>query len=244
MKKNNFITLYRLYLSYLFSKTTIIVFTMSFILVTAFLLLFSNFNIEHIEYVSSYNDIHTLYFQNSLFIVQLFNSIIASAIVIQLFIFSESFDFLFISYNKRIELSLVKLLVSFTVVLFMNILEIIILFVIPLFRYDYFNVKFEDFKILIYIFFQMITEVTLSALISEILKNIFVPMVIAFSCICLRLLSHNMDSIYICTSKFIPIIEIKDNIIYCESFILTPLWVILFALLYISLYNIKDLKNI
>ena len=91
-KSSNLINLIKLYLSYLFQKTTIIIFSISLLLIFLIILYISNLDLDINLYLQVYDDIHLNYFTQSFFIIQLFNSIIIATITISLTINSTTFD--------------------------------------------------------------------------------------------------------------------------------------------------------
>ena len=96
-KSQSLICLTKLYFSYLFQKATIIVFSISLLLILGIVILISNPFSSSSEYLYNYNEIHTLFLAQSLFVIQLFNSVIITTIALSLTINSKSFDSLFLS---------------------------------------------------------------------------------------------------------------------------------------------------
>ena len=112
-------SLISLYISYIFQKGTIIIFSISLLLMLVFLILISNPWMNNTTYLLSSKDIHKAYLEQGIFIIQVFNSVIIAILVIQLFINSNSFDTLFISYAKRKNIVYMKL-ISILIILVMR----------------------------------------------------------------------------------------------------------------------------
>ena len=241
-KSSNLISLIRLYLGYLFQKATIIIFSISLILMFLIILYISNIDLDMNIYLQSYDDIHFNYFSQSFFIIQLFNSIIVATITISLTINSTTFDTLFISHTSRIRICVSKILCSSIVLLLLNFYEIIIIMVIPLIRYPMFRLTSDMYLSFIYLFLSTVVETIISFLISTALPYIFVPMIFMFVFIVIKLLSNNFSAFRDIISNVLPMVSISYKKIYCDAIGLAPVWIILFMLLYISIYCIKDIK--
>ncbi len=69
-------------------------------------------------------------------------------------------------------------------------------------------------------------------------------MVFLFVSLVLKIICNNFDIIYKGLSTAIPLVKINymQIIFEIKNPVLTILWIILFALLYISIYEIKDIR--
>ncbi len=243
MKKNNIIKLSSLYLNFSFQKVTIIVFSLSLILMTTFMFIISNPWITNEEYLLNYEGFHDNYFRLSLLIIEIFNGIIIASFIITLIINANSFDFLFISNNKRMYLSISKIITLLLILFALTLFEFIILNVVALARYSLYKININSILILLFIFLSMIFEAGLSMLLTTLVNSIFIPMIILFVGIIIRLLSSSFPKIEEITSKIFPIINISGTDIIFNSYLATPILSILFYIIYVFYYNIKDLKD-
>jgi len=243
MKKNNIIKLSSLYLNFSFQKVTIIIFSLSLILMTTFMFIISNPWITNEEYLLNYEGFHDNYFRLSLLIIEIFNGIIIASFIITLIINANSFDFLFISNNKRMYLSISKIITLLLILFALTLFEFIILNVVALARYSLYKININSILILLFIFLSMIFEAGLSMLLTTLVNSIFIPMIILFVGIIIRLLSSSFPKIEEITSKIFPIINISGTDIIFNSYLVTPILSILFYIIYVFYYNIKDLKE-
>ena len=117
MKKTKFHNLILLYLNYCFQKTTIIVFAFSLVLLIISLVGMSSINYSHESYLLNPDIFHEQYFKESLFIIQIFNSIIIATMAIILIINATSFDALFVSHMPRFLICLAKVIVLIIIIL-------------------------------------------------------------------------------------------------------------------------------
>ncbi len=241
-KNTSLINLIKLYLGFLFQKATLIIFSISLLFIFIIILYISNIDLDMNVYLLSYEDIHFNYFTQAFFIIQLFNSVMIATITISLTINSNTFDTLFISHTSRIRICASKILCSAIVLFLLNLYEIILIMVIPLIRYPMFKLTSDMYLSFIYLFLSTLVETIISFLISTALPYIFIPMIYMFISIVIKLLSNNITDFKEVISKVIPMVSISYKKIYCDALVLAPIWIILFMLLYISVYCIKDLK--
>lgn len=245
-KKKNYkiSSLVSLYLNYIFQKKILFILGLSLLIMVVILILIANPSLSSDEYLLSYNDIHVAYFEQSLFVVLLFNSVIITTIDIVIIIDSKPFDSLFLSYVPRYLICIVKLIVVFLTMLLIILIEVIALYLIPLIAYKLYKTNIDDLYtvilLLVSTMFELMIEVSLSTLIS----SIFVPMTMLFIFIVIKVLVQSMNRIKNILSHLMPIIEIKNQAIYSNGLIIGIIWIILLSFIYYSIYNIKDLKLI
>ncbi len=242
MKKiKDFFDLIKLYFSFLFQKVTIIILSISFVLMTILLILIAASGYDYVYYLKNYIDIHSKYINEALLIVTLFNTIIASCMVISLFINSISFDHLYISYTKRRTLLISKALILFIVLAFITSIEVIIIYLIPTIKYPYFKIDGTILLVPMFIYLPLFTEVILLMTVSVIVPNIFVTMIMAFVAIADKLILANVSSIYNVFKYIIPSSYQSGIYIYSNALYMVPILGLLFFILYIKIYEIKDL---
>ena len=240
--KYNIKSLINLYISYIFQKGTIIILIGSLLLMTLFLVIVSNPWLPNTDYLLSYKDIHRGYLEQGIFIIQVFNSVIISAIVIQIIINSNSFDTLFISYIPRKNIVIVKLLSLLIILLALILFEVLILFIIPLFRYSMYKMEIENIIIIPYLLICITFELSISILLSIIFQSIFIPMTVLFTSVIIKVIS-SIKGIKEILSYFIPIIYI-DNMnskLDIKAMLVGILLSILFLFIYYRIYKYKDI---
>ena len=235
--------LIRLYLNFLFQKSTIIILSISLLLILVIEIFISNPFLDPSEYLQGYEEIHLTYFTQSFFIVQLFNSIIIATISISYTITSNQFDTMFLSHTSRVRLCASKLIAAVIVLLILCIYEILVINVIPLIRYPFFKLNADFFLSLLYLLLSTITEAAISFLLSTTINIILIPMVFMFISAVIKLLTNNFTLFKNVIIKIIPLVNINYDGINCDGAILAPIWIILITLLYLSVYSIKDLKQ-
>lgn len=243
MKKNNALKLTSLYTNFSFQKITIIILSISLISMVLFMFIISNPWISNEEYLLNYEGFHDNYFRLSLLIIEIFNGIIIASFVITLIINANSFDFLFISNNKRMYLSISKIITLLLIFMALTLFEFIILNVVALLKYSLYKININSILILLFIFLSMLFEAGLSMLLTTLVNSIFIPMILLFVGIIIRLLSSSFPKIEEIISKIFPIININGNDIIFNSYLVTPILTILFFVIYVFYYNIKDLKE-
>lgn len=242
--KNKFLNLIILYLGYIFQKSTIIIFSFSLLLIVVFLSISSNMNYNELSYLSNPEIFHQQYFTQSLFIIQIFNSIIIATITITLILNATSFDSLFVSHTPRILICFAKIC-AFIIILFSIILfEVVVLFIIPTLKYTYYKPNINELKIFIYLFQTELIEFIISIAITTLLSQIFVPMIFMFISIVIKLFSNNLTDFNKAISNILPIINVSQNSFICNAIFLSIIWVILIGFIYIGTYSIKDIKNV
>ena len=244
MKKNYKLnSLISLYISHIFQKGTIIVFLSSLLLMVTFLIIISSPWIENTTYLLSANEIHKSYLEQGIFIIQVFNSIIIALLVLQLFINSNSFDTLFISYVKRKNIVYMKLLSILTILFIIILFEIIILYLIPTLRFSLFKIELENLIIIPYLVLTLLFELSISILLSQIFQSIFMPMSVLFVSIILKAIS-SINKLKEILSFFIPIIYI-DNMnakIELKTIIVSSIIIVSSLIIQIKIYECKDIK--
>ena len=92
-----------------------------------------------------------------------------------------------------------------------------------------------------FLFMSLLFEGALQLMFSTLIQSIFIPVVISFVAIVLRVMSSNYTNLNKILCKYWPIIKI-GNIVSFDSFYFILIWSILLLILYFCIYSIKDLK--
>lgn len=241
-KECSLIDLASLYLSYIFNKITLIIFLVSLIFIILSLLFLCNPFLEIEEYVLNPDSYHLNYFRQGLFILSIFNGIIVSTLVILLSIQSNSFDALFIGRMKRIRISLSKLIVIGVIFILLALFEFFILYLYPILIFPNYKIDFIDLRVVYYLLFSLLFSYTLSNLLCTLIPSIFIPMVLLFIDLVKGVLISSFKDLNYILSYILPILNYENGFITSNSMIVTALWISFFIILYILIYNIKDIK--
>ncbi len=231
----------RLYLGFLFQKITIFIFILFLLSIFFILLYMSKLDLKNEDYVFISKYIHKNYFDQAIFILELFNSIIIATIVISLVINANSFDSLFISYTSRFKICISKFLAILLVLFLLMIYEFIILIVIPLFRYSYFKIELSHIIIFLDLISYSLIEIIITMLVTTLFPYVITPMFFVFISIVFKLICSNNSNFNDYASKLLPLAKVDFSGISSLGLYLAPLWIILLFLVYISVYNVKDL---
>ncbi|MBR6072628.1 MAG: hypothetical protein IKP77_07365 [Acholeplasmatales bacterium] len=242
-KKYKLNSLIGLYISYIFQKGTIIIFGVSLLLMLIFLIIVANPWLENYQYLLSSKDIHRGYFEQAIFIIQVFNSVILATIVIQIAINSASFDSLFVSYISRKNIAIAKIFSLLIVLSLLILFEVLLLYMIPIFRYSLYKPEINDLIVLFYLSLSIIFELMLSMFLTTLTQAIFMPMALLFVSIILKAIS-SIAKLRDILSYFIPMIYIEDMNakLDIKTIVITCILSLAFSLLYFNLYSYKDLK--
>lgn len=238
-------SLVNLYLGHMLQKSTIIVFTISIIFILGCAYLVSNPWLEEIDYIASYNDFHQLYLSQLMLIIQIFNGIICATLVINLTLQSSSFDILFVSYLSRKRVCIAKLTALTLILVILSILETIIIYSIGYICYIKFSFDYNIVRTLSNILSSMLWNSLFSMAITTIIPIIFIPMILLLINIVLIILCNNYDRISDGMSSIIPILKLDsvNNILILDNPLISLILILLLGFLYISIYEVKDLKN-
>ena len=237
--KNNI--LLSLYTSYIFQRTTKLVITISFIILTLFLYFNASSLSNDSKYLINYEDIHNAYFSQSILVVEILNSIICCIISYLLASNSLSFDSLFISYISRKKIYVSKIIVIFIVVLNIILIEELLILGLGTFKFSRLVIDYQVFLSFIYLYISLMFEVLVYLLLSSISNNIFVPIIGLFVSIVTKITLNNNSKLICYIEEFIPTINIDSFILKMNNPIIGFIYIILFSLLFLSVNEIKEI---
>lgn len=248
MKKNSKTKIGKLiylYMCLIFQKTTIIILIISFILMLLGLILFSNPSQVQSDYILAANDIHKAFFQQGVLLTQIFNIIIIVSVVIVINITSNAFDLFFISSTSRYKICLAKFICMILFSLLITMVEMLLIYLIAFLRFNRLMFIKEMFISNIFIIITLVFDSLLSLCTSTLISSIFVPMMFLFISIIIKVIINNYNNVNDLISLFYPVIELNNkNVIEMENFYIIGVWIVLLLFLYISIYNVKEIKNI
>lgn len=232
-----------LYLNFIFQKTTWIVFILSLILMCIGIYFASNPWMLQSDYLLAPEGFHLYYSTQALIILQIFNSIILSSIIICTVIHSIQFDSLFVSYIPRRSICINKFIAIVIVCFFLCFFEMILFTGVAMLQYSKYIVTPELLYSFGYLFLSVMFEAILSMVATTFLPIVFVPMLVLFISIILKMLCNNYSQAQDALSGFIPILSISPNTNYIcmQNAWVSVIWIILLVILLNSMYNIKDL---
>lgn len=242
-RKKNYKSLIFLYLSFILNKKTIIAIIISFLFLTSSLFFISNIENET-DYLISPLSFHQSYFNLSLLIMEILNGILIAFFVLNLSINSLNFDTLFVSYVKRMKLSLLKLIVIILILFVLLILEFGIIMLIALIRFNLFKITNDLTLTFFYNFIVMLFEALTSIALTEIFSMMITPLFVLFSFLVIRILMNNYKKISDSFINYFPytIYNSKNNIFEFGNFIIILIMMLFLTVIYVEIYSIKDLK--
>lgn len=241
MKKYRLSSLVGLYLNYVFQKSTLIILGISLVLMSLIVFSLTTINNEA-GYLLSYNDIHIEYFKKALLVVHIFNNVIIATLVINLAINSISFDSLFLSYVPRNIICISKIIAISLIIFGLTLFEVSLIYFVPLIKFSLYKTSASDLMLILYLFLANLFVIMIEMLFTTIFQSIFVPMIVLFLSVALKILCDSIKSLKDSLSYFIPLIDFKNNQYYLDGGIMASVVIILLGALYLSFYNSRDLK--
>ena len=241
-KRISILNLSSLYLNYIFNIVSIIIFIISLLLIILSLLFLANPNLDIKDYIINPESYHKQYFIQALLILEIFNSIIITSIVIILIKESQSFDSLFLGGNKRFDISISKIVSSSIVIILLAFFEFIILYLYPVLIFKDFKLEYNDLETLLYLILQMSFLLYFEMMLTNIIVSIFIPMTCLLLNLIKNIITSTFSNVMNLFEQFIPILKYENNHIELKSLYAIPMWLFLFIMSYIFIYNIKDIK--
>ena len=240
IRLKRFFKLFYLYLNFILNKKTIISFILSISLIFIILLIISDLNLDKYQYLKCYEEYHNEYFKNAIFAVMIFNTIFIASISISFTIDTNKFDILFITNKERSKIVTNKLLISLFLIMLFTFFEIIILYFVPLIRYDLYKINNNVFISFISILSVNLFELLLLMSITTLIPNLFTNLIVTFILIVFKYLLNISKSFKDFMNLLVPSINVSRTNIYLSSFYLMPFYIIIFALTYYILYERVD----
>lgn len=241
-EKKKMLSMISLYLNYSFQKSTIIIFSISLILLVISLIFISNPSYDKERYLLDSEAFHNLYFTEGIFVLEIFNGILVTTLVILLFLQSNSFDSLFLANTKRSTLVLSKVIASILFFLLLSLFEFVLLYGIPLFLYPDYALKIENLLSILYFFSSMTFLFSISIVLTILIPNIFSSMSILFLSIVKNMVATSNTFFKDFLKEIVPILIMNDGVIEMASIYIVPIFSALFIFIYYSIYNIKDIR--
>ena len=182
MKKNKSLyTLFRLYLSYHLNKTFLIIFALLLVLWCFVLILNTGYPLEEEIYSIEATSYHFNYKEQSIFFLQIIDSVLISLLIGNEIHSLALFDSMFVPNTSRIRLIIVKILVNLFILALLLIWQIFFLELIGLLIFPKFIVTIESFKLILYVLLPMIELLLLGEFISLVFNSYFLLKVEAIS---------------------------------------------------------------
>ncbi len=215
MKKNKSLyTLFRLYLSYHLNKTFLIIFALLLVLWCFVLILNTGYPLEEEIYSIEATSYHFNYKEQSIFFLQIIDSVLISLLIGNEIHSLALFDSMFVPNTSRIRLIIVKILVNLFILALLLIWQIFFLELIGLLIFPKFIVTIESFKLIFYVLLPMIELLLLGEFISLVFNSYFISILIFILGIVMNILLK-VEAISKTLYYFIPkiIVQTKEIII-------------------------------
>ena len=209
MKEKESLKLIKMYLAYHFNKSFIIL--LSIILLFLIIVLINNIGlpIDEMEYFNNKSFYHVSYLEQSLYIINIINSVIIASLISNEINSLSQFDPMFVSYIKRSKIINAKIITNFILITIVLLYEMIILFLFGVIYYPDFIISTNILIIIPYQLLFLFELIIIGELLTLIINNFLVTIIIFLFSFILNILAkiENLkDYIY----NIIPFIEIRS----------------------------------
>lgn len=247
MKKRNGCSrsvLFSLYTGFVFQKMTVWILLVSILLMAVGLLLCANPWLDKRDYLTVSADFHRLYFQQALFLIQIFNSVILSALIGNIMLQASGFDILFLPFVPRKRICSIKLLVLLVLFFFLCFFEAVLTVGIAFIRYPEFRADSILLASFGYLLLAGMYEALLASVLTVLWNSAFTPTLTLILFLSFKILDNNMPLLGERLSVVLPYVRMNPQDVWIELLnpVLIAVWIGFYALLYIQLYTIRDIK--
>lgn len=243
-RKNQMIQLCNLYLGNTLNRLNMIIIILGSTLLAISIYFIADPWLNNDVYITSPINYHYAYVSQATLILELFNIVVLTALIINLGSQSSGMDLMFISYIKRRTLCLCKVIVISAIGLFLVLIEMLIVYLIMFIKFYKFEFSYLVFFKFLCIYLLFLFQALLGLAISSIHSSIFIPIGYLFLQIIYLVVFTNNEVVMDKIGYILPWISIDDKAtIYMKNPITTGVWIISLIILYINIYNIKDIKN-
>ncbi len=228
----------------MFQKITWIVFILCSVLMVGSIIFASNPFAESLDYLANPQDFHLMYFQQTMLLVQIFNSIMSTTLVIVMIHHSLSYDKIFISYIRREKICGVKFLLVFLILFYICFFEMIVVMGVGMIRFSKWILTPQEILSFFYLFLVLMFDTMVNMVLSSLANTIFIPMGVLMVQVIIKVLCNNSSLFLNTLGGFIPILnyQSQETILRLSHPVLSGVWILLLFCLFYSIYNIKDLK--
>lgn len=243
-RRNQIIPLCNLYLGNTLNRLNMIIIILGSIILAVAIYFISDPWILNDVYITSPVSYHYAYISQATLVIELFNIVVLTALIINLCSQSSGMDLMFVSYIKRRTICICKVLVIGIIGLFLILIEMFIVYLIMFLKFYKFEFNYLTFINFLSLYLLFLFQTLLGLAISSIHSSIFIPIGYLFSQIIYLVVFTNNEIVMDKIGYILPWISIDDKaIIYMKNPLTTGVWIISLIFLYINIYNIKDIKN-
>lgn len=193
MKKNNLIKVLKLYFSYHINYLSIITLSVVLLIWVIVLLLNSMFSASDFEYQLNSLAIENNYFKQSIFFMQIINTVLVSFVVSSQISNIYQFDSMFVTNVKRSTIVYGKLIINSIILFIVIIFEILLMFFIASISFSKYIFEINSLILIIYIFIPLFEFILFSQLLLVILPSHFISVLIFIISILLTILNQNSE---------------------------------------------------
>lgn len=236
--------LINLYLAYHLNKTFIILLIVIAIFLLCVIIINLGLPINKIDYDNNYLKYHINYIRETIYVINLLNSVIISFLISNELNSISTFDPMFVSNIKRNKILFSKIITNMILCLIIIFFEIILVYLFGVLFYPKFIIKKTIFFLIIYQILYCIELILIGEILIIIFNNNFISILIFLISMIVFILSEISNTKdYI--SLGIPILTIEDKENYFVNW--NPIFYIginlsIYLLLSI-LYQKKDINN-
>lgn len=210
MKKNNYIQLIRLYLSFHLNKVVFLLFGIVLVLWIIVLIINTGYPFEMMDYLAAPISFHQYYFSQSIFFMEIINGAIISFLVGAELNSVSLFDAMFVANMKRRKIVFAKLTANLILIGWIVLYEVLIMFLVGVISFSNFKIELNYLLLLPYALLPLIELLLLGECISLLFNSYFIPILIFIVDLICIILIHQTDSITI-LSNYLPVIAIKES---------------------------------
>ena len=175
-RRSNFDLLFKINVRLAFNKKSIFTLLTSFIILLIYLIFISYNSYDKEAYLLAFNDVHMMYLKEGLFVINIINFLLILVFSTTLFVNSDSFDSMYVSYISRNIVSKSRIWAMIYLELVICIISFISLILPPLIIYPYFKIELSHMYIFGYILILGLLQIAITMLLISFVNNNFIPM--------------------------------------------------------------------
>lgn len=242
MRKREKLRLIKLYLAYHLNKSFLIIIGLLSILLIIVLCVNLGLPLNKAEYLENTAFYHINYLDQSIYIINIVNSVIIAALIGNEINSISSFDPMFISHIKRSKLISSKIITNIILILFIFLFEFCLMYLLGVIFYSNFVFTIKDLLIFGYLMLYFIQLILIGELLSIIINNFFVTIFIFLFSFIVNILSK-IENLKKYIYMFFPFIEINSINNYKLN-LNVPIFLIFNILCYLIILILFEKKDI
>ncbi len=209
MKQKENVRLIKLYLAYHLNKTFIVLLSLVLIFLVGVLFINLGLPLDHMEYFSNKSFIHINYLEQSLYIINILNSIIVASLIGNEINSISSFDPMFVSNTNRRKIINAKIITNFILITIILLFEMVILFLLGIIFYPDFIITIKELILMPYQLLYLFELIIIGELLAIIFNNFFTTIFIFLISFLFNIVSK-IENIKNYVYMMIPFIEFKS----------------------------------